>query len=358
MKKNRITILITILLIVIAAGLYFTSSYTTLRRGVSEFAIRDTASITKIFLADKNNQEVLLVKDDHGQWILNNKYPAQPMKVQSFLKTLRDIQVRNPVPLAARDNVIKRMSVVAKKVEIYQSVPRINLFDRIRLFYHETNTKTYYVGDVTQDNQGTFMLMEGAEEPFVVNIPGFRGFVASRYSTNTYDWRDYTVFRTPLGDIRSVRVEFPIEQKESYQFDLDEEKHIRLTELSSMQPVTAFDTVRTLNFLTGFQDIRFESLLESLLEKTFIDSVLSSTPKIIITLTDQQGKVFQAKIFNKKGFADITAQSLNKMEPVDLDRGYALVNDGEDFVLIQYYTFDRITRNLSYFTRKEPAQVQ
>jgi len=35
----------------------------------------------------------------------------------------------------------------------------------------------------------------------------------------------------------------------------------------------------------------------------------------------------------------------------DRDRMYALINDDEDFVLIQYFVFDKILRPLSFFTR-------
>lgn len=353
MKKNRITILVALILILVTAALFITNSYTTLRSEVSEFAVDDTASITRIFLADKKNKQVLLEKGPDGIWMVDGKFVAQPAKVQSFLKTLADIQVRNPVPLKARDNVITRMSVIAKKIEIYQVVPRINIFGKIKLFPHEKNTRTYYVGDVTQDNQGTFMLMEGSEEPYVVHLPGFRGFVSSRYSTNQDEWRDFTVFRTPIGDIRSVRVEFPSNPGESYQFDLDEYKNIRLSDLTRSMTATVFDTIRALNFLAAFQDIRFEALLENMLEKSFIDSVLASPPKILITVTDRQGTQNHVKIYHKKGFAELYMEDGITLEPMDLDRGYALVNNGEDFVLIQYYTFDRITRQLSYFTRQQ-----
>jgi hypothetical protein len=35
--------------------------------------------------------------------------------------------------------------------------------------------------------------------------------------------------------------------------------------------------------------------------------------------------------------------------PTDFDRIYALVNDGEDFVLIQYYVFDKVLYPLSHY---------
>jgi hypothetical protein len=353
MKKNRVTLFITLILLIAAGILFLTKSQTTLHKTASVFSIADTSAVTKIFLADKNNNEVTLERTAGEGWLVNGKHLAQQAKINSFLKTLMDLEVRSPVPLAARNNVITRMAVIAKKIEIYQIAPRINLFNKIKLFPHEKLVKTYYVGDVTQDNQGTFMLMEGAEEPFIVHITGFRGFVATRYSTVMADWRDYTVFRTPLNQIRSVSVEFPLQAEQSYQFDVIDNQNITLISLADQQVIQDFDTIRALNFLTSFSDVRFESLLEHLIEKEFIDSVAASVPKTIITLTDREGEVNRVKIFTKKGFAPLYSGDGAAMEPMDLDRAYALVNEENDFVLIQYFVFDKVTRPLGYLTRKE-----
>jgi hypothetical protein len=353
MRKNRITLILVLILLLIAAGLFITNSYTTLGKKDTNFSVKDTASITKIFIADKNNNEVTLGRSPGGGWIIDGKYTAQQAKISSFLKTLMDLEVRSPVPLVARNNVIKRMAVLAKKIEIYQITPRINLFNKIKLFPHEKLTKVYYVGDVTQDNQGTFMLMEGAEEPYVVHIPNFRGFVAARYSTAKADWRDYTVFKTPINKIQSVKVEFPFDPRMAYEFDVQDNQHIVLRSLPDNKIIEGYDTARALNFLTGFEDMRFESLLEHLIDKKFIDSVTASVPKIIITLTDKGGSVNKVKIFKKMGFAPVYSEDGAALEPFDLDRGYALVNDGQDFVLIQYFVFDRVTRTLGFFTGKE-----
>jgi hypothetical protein len=353
MKKNRVTLIITLILLLAAVILVITNSYTTLKKDVSDFSVQDTSLVTKIFLADKNNNEVTLTRSADGTWLVNGKYPAQEAKISSFLKTLKDLEVRSPVALAARNNVITRMAVIAKKIEIYQVSPRINLFNKIKLFPHEKLTKTYYVGDVTQDNQGTFMLMEGAEEPYIVHIAGFRGFVSTRYSTAVSDWRDFTVFKKQLNEIQSLKVVFPLQPEQSYQLDLPDNKHVELRSLLSNQVMESYDTIRVLSFLTSFTDIRFESLLEPLIKKEFIDSVKTSPPKTIITLTDRGGKVNEVKIFRKKGFAALYMDDGMTMEPMDLDRAYALVNNGEDFVLIQYYTFDKVTRTLGYLMGKE-----
>jgi len=200
---------------------------------------------------------------------------------------------------------------------------------------------------------GTYMLMEGTEEPYIVYIPNFRGFVSSRYSTVKADWRDFTVFKTPINKIQSVRMEFPGKPEESFEVDVKDNQNILLKSLSDQQVLYGYDTLRMLNFLTGFEDIRFESLLAHLIEKEFIDSVSASVPKTIITLTDNDGVVNKIKIFNKKGFSELYSGDGMTVEPYDLDRAYALVNDEQDFVLIQYFVFDRVTRTLGFLTGKE-----
>lgn len=347
MKKNRLILIVVLILVIVAGALLLNRSSTTIPRKDIAFAVQDTASITRIFIADRNNHEITLTRDSSGAWFVNGS-PAQPAKVSSFLKTLKDLQVRNPVPLIARNNVITRMSTLAKKVEIYQVKPRINIFNKIRLFPREKLTKIYYVGDVTQDNQGTFMLMEGAENPYVVHIDGFRGFVASRYSALEYEWRDYTVFRAGIGDIRSIQVDFPADPAQSFVLEVGEDRSVTLRGLTDNAPVMGYDTIRVLNFMTAFSDIRYESLLNDQIDRHIIDSVIVTTPKTVVSLTTRNNFTNTAKLFYKPGFSRLYQADGALLEPFDLDRAYALVNDDKDFVLIQYFVFDKVTRTLAY----------
>jgi len=346
MKKNRIVLLIILILVIAAAALVLTNTTSTLRKSESAFAVPDTAAITRIFIADKNNHQVTLSRDTSGAWFVNGKL-AQPAKVTSFLKTLSELEVKYPVPLIARNNVITRMATLAKKVEVYQVKPLISLFGRVNLFSKERLVKVYYVGDVTADNQGTFMLMEGAEEPYVVHIPNFRGFVAARYSALEYEWRDYTVFRAGIGEIRRISVEFPSEPQQSFHLEVGEDRSVQLFTLND-QPVASYDTIRVLNFMTAFSDIRFEALLNGQIDQHVIDSVTATRPRTIVSLTERNNFSASAKIFYKPGFGRLYAADGAPLEPFDLDRAYALVNDDQDFVLIQYFVFDKVTRTLAY----------
>jgi len=344
-KKNILILVITLILLIIAAFLVIRQSSGTFGGGMKDFAVTDTASITKVFLADKNNNTILLERKAPGDWLLNGTYRARNSGIKMLFETFSNLVPKFPVPKKAHNSVITQLAASSVKVEIYQQVYRIRLFG-IKLFPHEKLTKTYYVGGATQDNMGTFMLMEGAEVPFVVHLLGLRGFVGPRYSTQEKDWRDHTVFRTRLNDIRSITMEIPAEPENSFKIN-NQNGEVNLLRLQNQEPVRQFDTLKLLNFMTAFNDLRFEALLNEINAQR-IDSISNSLPRYIITLVDSRSDTTVMKTFYKPN--DERQFDLEgKVYVFDLDRAYALVNKDRDFVLIQYFVFDKVLKPLSFF---------
>jgi hypothetical protein len=354
MNRTKIIILVCAGLAVLAAGLLLTRSRGTFDESDKDFAVDDTSTITKVFLADKNNNTVLLERVGAGEWRVNGRYKARKSGIDMLLFTLSNITPRAPVPKKGHNSVIRQLASASTKVEIYQQVYRIRLFNRIRMLRHEKLSKTYYVGEATQNNMGNFMLMEGSEIPFVVHILNFRGFLTPRYSVFEEDWRDHTIFNTKMSDIRSVTVEFPDDSLSSYRIENGRDD-IRLIQLVTGKEAGGIDTLRVLNFLAAFKEINYEALLNDL-DSSFIDSVTRSRPYHIITLADSKGKVTQIKTFHKKNDAGSLDLEGN-LYVYDLDRLYGLIDDGKDFILIQYFVFEKILRPLGYFTGQQPMSV-
>ncbi len=344
MKNNRIAIIITLSLIVLASVLMVINHKNNTLSDEAEFAVADTSSVTRIFIADMDTNDVLLERTSEG-WMLNKTYKAQQRKVTELLNTMMKLRVRTPVSKAAHDNVITRMAGISVKVEVYQVLPRIEVFG-LKLFPRETRSLVYYVGDAPRDNMGTFMLKEGAETAYIMQITGFKGFLSTRYSPRVDEWRDHGVFSTKIGDIQSVSVRFNQKPEESYLVERSGKHTYGMKSLMTNNTLP-FDTLRLLNFLSAFSDIRFEALLNNM-PKHKIDSITHSPFLHKIELTDLNGKTFKVTTFEKKKLEQNQANELS-LQPVDLDRMYALVNDERDFVLIQYFVFDKVLRPASYF---------
>ena len=260
-----------------------------------------------------------------------------------------------PVSVASHDNIVKQLASQSTKVEIYQMVPRINLFDKIKLFYHEKRTKVFYVGDATMDSSGTFMLKEGADKAYIVYIPSFRGFITTRFTANPDDWRDHTIFHENMADIQSVEVNFNEDPEGSFRIDNMGKHQYKLTRLFDNQDLP-YDTLKVINLMSSFSDLRFESLFTNTLPQERIDSITNSPFVHYIVVTDKDGNKQDMRTFKKLVLNGIN--DLGEPGDVDRDRMYALVDDGKDFVLIQNYVFDKVMRDVRYYEAGNPIQFK
>lgn len=356
MKNNRITIIITTLLVIIAGILIWNNRYlSTIQGESSDFQVWDTASVTKIYLADRRDRESLLERQEHG-WTLNGTYKAHPKQVQYLLTTLYKIRVKMPVSVASHNNIVKQLATQSTKVEIYQIVPRINLFDKIKLFYHEKRTKVFYVGDATMDSSGTFMLKEGADKAYIVYIPSFRGFITTRFTANPDDWRDHTVFNENMADIQSVEMVFNEDPEGSFRIENLGKHQYKLTRLCDNKELP-YDTLKVINMLSSFGDLRFEALFTNTLPQERIDSITGSPYVHNLVVTNKNGETQDMKTFRKLVLNGVTDMG-GEYGDVDHDRMYALIDGGKDFVLIQNYVFDKVLHDVRYFEAGNPIQFE
>lgn len=350
MRKNQIFLIVTLLLAIVAAFLLYNRSDTTLKAEISDFSITDTASVSRIFMADKSDNKVLLERRPDGTWSLNGKWDAHVENMNTFLNTISNLSVREPVAKAAHNNIIKLLSTKSVKVEIYQNSHRLKI-GSFSLFPYEKLAKTYYIGDATMDNSGTFALMEGADTPVVIYMPGLRGYVATRFSPLETDWRVHTVFNKKLPDIKEIRLEFLQQPEQSYRVVNNNNQSLSLFRLSDNQQIEHFDTLQLMSFVNAFRNIRYEALMNDM-ESTRKDSIMQSLPLHRITLELKDGTKQTAKTFGRK----LPVPEIDVFDGStvihDRDRMYALVNDDKDFVIVQFFVFDKILIPLSFYTRQ------
>lgn len=350
MRKNKNILIITLILAIVAGVLLVNRSKKTLSADISEFSVTDTASVSRIFMADKSDNKVLLERKADGTWQLNGKYQAHVENMNTFLMTICNLEIREPVAKAAHNNIIKLLSAKSVKVEIYQNAYRINI-GRFRFFPYEKLAKTYYIGDATMDNTGTFALMEGADKPVVLYMPGLRGYVATRFSTLESDWRVHTVFNKKLPEIKEIRMEFVERPEESFRVVNNNDQSLSLYRLSDNQLISRYDTMQLMSFVNAFRNIRYELLINDM-EQARIDSIMGSLPLHRITLELKDGSKQTARTFGRKLPVPEIDVFDGSTVSHDRDRMYALINNEQDFVIVQFFVFDKILIPLSFFTRQ------
>jgi len=346
MKRNQLTIILVIVLAAVVVVLVMQNRGGTLRSEVGDFAIDDTASVTKIYMADMQGNEVLLKEERPGYWTLNDSMKARKEGVELLLSTMQKLAVKAPVSKATYNTVIKRLASTSVKVEIYQEVPWINLLNLVKLFPHEKRTMVYYVGSATPDNMGSFMLKEGSDTPFIVYIPGFKGYVSARYTAFVSDWRDHKIFAKRPAQISSIQVKFPQKPEESFHIKKYGDQELILKQLSTGEAFDAFDTTRVIDFINAYRNIRFEASFEDISQQ-HQDSIRSQTPLHIIELTGTDGNTTKVITYRRGNIGQQEDLEGNLLS-YDMDRLYAWLEDEKELVIVQYFVFDPITRPLTY----------
>ncbi len=360
MKKNRFYIILAIILVLVClviilfkTGVFHTANSVPKS---NVFAVKDTSSVTKIFIADMNGEYVLLNRRD-GVWYVEDSILAQNNKIKDLLGVLHNVTLQQTVAKTAQSNINKMMSVNAIKVEIYQKGPKFTLFG-IKFFDKERKTKTYYMGPATMDNMANFAILEGYNEPCIVYIPGFRGFITPFFSFKPADWYNCDLFSTKITRIKTLLVQDFEHPEESFVVEKSGPRFFKLFD-SQKQPILDYDTVRLLDMLSEFRDLNYE-LLMSDIEKSAKDSILKYNKFKTIVLTDTEGNETRLDMYRKleedayylDAILEQDEPSINL--PYNRDHFYAILNGHtENLVQCQYYHFDRANQPLSYFLKKQ-----
>lgn len=327
--KNKFLLGVLILVGGIAFFAVFNKKSTTIIGDLRDFAVTDTASIDKIFLVDREGHKSLLNRVDAGQWKINGKHIARQEAVNNLLFTIKALEVKSPVGKNLYNNTMKLMASKSVKVEIYQK---------------GTLVKTYYVGHPTMDNLGTFMYIEKSTVPYIMHIPGFNGFLSTRYLTKENDWRERYIFHFDPRTIIGIEIMNSTKADRSFTIKRNVDSTYVLSYMGLAGKQVPYDIVRMRKYLDVFSNTNFERI-DDRLGKVQADSILKSPPFAVVKVTDDRNYTKMIKMYRKP----VTASSRNQFDEqtgkplmFDMDRFYSRIEGSEEWYICQYFHFDRV----------------
>ena len=341
MKKSSILIII-ILIVLAGTSIYFFKTKggnTTLDKDASNFKYKDTAHIDKIFMADKDGKSLTLERIKNV-WMVNNTYKVRPDIIETLLRTIATVEVKSPVSKLGKENIIKVMASKSVKVEIYSDGNKV---------------KQYYVGHTTQDHLGTYMLLTNIEndenyaEPFITHIPGFEGFLNTRYLTDELEWRDRLVLGIRPPQIKYIKMDLHEIPDSSYIIDLISMQRFSLKTLKGKE--LPFDESKIKQFIAYFLNVNCEAVLDE--KSNLVDSLSKKAlPFATITITDRDSKTQMLQLFHKSPNASKNAEYGVEYK-YDPDRLYVKYNNEKAYGLGQFYVFGKILQTYDYFLPKK-----
>jgi hypothetical protein len=295
-----------------------------------EFRV-DSSQVGRIFIADRYGNTTNLQRTRTG-WTYNGDNRARPDAVENLLQAVHRIEMQFKPPNAAVPAMVESLATEGLKVELYDRQGAL--------------LKTYYVGGSTPDERGTYFLLEGYEQPYVVGIPGWEGNVRFRYNLLGDDWRDRAVFRAGVDNIATVTVEYPKQQNRSF----------RLSRRGRDYTITPFyELTPRINrplkpgigesYLVNFRELLATDFANQNRNR---DSIVQQIPFANITLTTNAGEVQSVTLFPIYRDAYVDEKTGNLVTPESVQGYYALTGKG-DFMVVQDLVFRKILWSYDFF---------
>lgn len=330
MKKNKFLLVVFVLLGITTVLFVFKNKFGTIREELKDFSVKDTASITKVFLADRYGKSITLSREANKQWLVNNKYNVRRSNILNLLEVLYRIDVRTKVAKAAYNNVIKALSSNGIKCEIY--------------FNNKTEPgKVIYIGGQTEDGLGTFMMLENSNSPFITQIPGFNGYLTPRFSPIEKDWREPLLFSLPESEIRSISIDYANFPENSFLLSANNGRY-NVSSSDRTNTINHVDSIACDNYLYQYKNVYYED--QSSMEQKKIDSIIALPSPIKIELTDVKGQKTKLDIYPVPvtGASLAMHDSTGNLSKFDVDRVYGYLQPEKLFVTIQQQNIEKLFR--------------
>ena len=328
MPKKRENIIIISAIILLSLVLLFLVNSEKNQGKEYDFAVTDTSSISKIFIADMTGNSVSLDRKDNA-WEINNKYKVQNKTMKVILRTIKDVSVQRPVEESAYNRVIADLATNGVKIEIYQN-------------NEENPKKTYTIGSNTADHLGTYMLLENTEQPYIMHISGFNGVLGPRYGlqghvVNSSIWRNRNIFNLKPEQIYSINLVNERGFDSSFTIK-NSNGELSLFDNNGQYINTNQEVILT--YLRNYKNINCESYKNAdTREKLLADNKLYS-----LNISHQYG-TDTLKIYLMRDKEKVRKKEENYI----VERMYATLNDG-DLMLIQNYVFNKLLITIDQLT--------
>ncbi len=334
MKKNILYIVLLLILGGLAFYIYQTrGSKSSISKSLNQFAVADTSAIDKIIISDKSGKVLTLTKKNKT-WFASDSIRVRRDVIKSLLETTKRVTVKSPVNKAMKENVMKQLATGGVQVQI---------------FTDGDLEKSYIVGSPTQDALGTYFLLNGADEPFIVHIPGFDGYLTVRYNPNLEVWRDREIFRYYPQQIDVVRIDYPGAPEKSFTLRVSGKDYIQLTNMLGDTAKGNINGDFLREYLTAFTDVQYENRADSK-KLNFLELLVPENLIAIITVIDKEGKTRKVEMY-KRYFDGEKIVASGKDYELDTDRMFAEIND-KNVYNAQYRVFSKLIVNFEDFFSK------
>lgn len=273
--------------------------------------------VTKIIVAEKNDRVTTLTREG-DTWIVNGKYPVAPDAIGMLLGAISHIRMQSIPPKTAYETIMDEFARFGFKVMV---------------FTEDGLEKSYYIGGVTQGERGTYYLMDGSIQPYVMELPNMNGSPRLRFVKDVDYWRDRAIFKYAKNRIKRIEVDFPVTKDNSFVLNIAKGQY-DLSPLYSEIPRIDKKLNHSIvdKFVENISAVYHESFLNEHEKKDSVANFLE--PFVIFKVEDVDGHKREVKFYPSS-----LVNGTPNEEKEFVRRYFGFINDdreGVDFMATQH----------------------
>ena len=189
-----------------------------------------------------------------------------------------------------------------------------------------------------------------SEEPYIVHMEGFTGFLSTRFFTNEMEWRYTGIFEYPHLEVSKGRMSNHMIPADSWEVRFSGGNNLELWSCGAQGATStkaiSFDTTAVKEQLLLYKKVHVESFNTQLSEQQ-TDSLQQAQAAYTLEVIDNKGKSTTIDLHlkpTKKAIED----DYGNIIPFDLDYFWAKTQDGE-IAMAQSYNFSPLLNPIAKF---------
>ena len=297
----------------------------------------EKAEIEKVVITEKNGTTNTLTHDGNDIWYVNGDRISLNQKML-VVEALTDIRINSIPPKGAYKQIMKTFGEIGILVRVFGKENKL--------------LRSYYVGGVPQGERGTYYLMEGYKQPYLMEMPGMEGSTRGRFTKKPTDWLDRAMFRYSEKDVAKISVEYHRSKKDSYIIEKNKNDYT-VKPFHSYTPAIKTDPNERLletyfnNFYVGFFTEAYEN------ENRLRDSIVNKVdPWCTLTVENTVGEVNKLEFHTvNEIYEEDNVRSYGPDVDHRIERYLVNINDNEKFMLTQQLLAKKFLWGYEWFFR-------
>lgn len=273
------------------------------------FQVKDQTEIDQVIIKPAQGEKVEL-SFEGTRWRVNNAYDADPQMIKILFATLLQTEPRRAVAAAIQDSISKHIHATGREVELYT---QSNLVKRFWVAGNDRKTETW------------FQLPDGI--PYMVQVPGYRLYIASVFELPPIEWRDKWLFNFNWQNFRQLTATFPKNPKEDFTVEMQQT-------FFGINGLPAADTARLNTYLDGVSLVQANRFVTPG-EFPYLDSLIASGPEFKIQISDIARRTYQLEVY----------------PPTEKNTVFLARLNGEVMLLLSRANREAIGRKRTYFVK-------